>query len=410
MSFDSIEDALKAYSQGVFVIVCDDQDRENEGDLMIAAEKVTPSDIAFMVRYTTGIICVPMEAKRLRELDIPPMVVKNTAKGQTSFTVPVDCRHSTTTGVSAEDRAATIRSLLDSKAKPDDFLRPGHIFPLIYNEGGVLARPGHTESAVDLAKICGLYPAGVLCELVNDDGSMMRGPDLHKFAKEHQLPIITVQDIIEYRRANESQVTRVSSARLPTKHGSFQGIVYTSKLNNLEHLALVKGEVAGKEGVLVRVHSECITGDVFDSFRCDCGLQKSLAMELIQKEEEGILIHLRGHEGRGIGLAAKFRAYELQDQGLDTVEANLELGHPVDIREYSIAAQILKDMGVVSVRLLTNNPDKSASLAKYKVRVEEQVPLLPEISSENQYTYLQTKKEKLGHSITFSPLTGTYTK
>lgn len=398
-----IEDAIKLIAAGKFVIVTDDEDRENEGDLILAAEKATPEAIAFMVRHSTGILCVPMTSERLEELQIPLMVDKNTEMNRTAFTISVDYFHGTTTGVSAADRTATILALIDPKSNPTDFRRPGHIFPLKYCEGGVLKRAGHTEACVDLARLAGLVPAGVIGELVNDDGSMSRMADLKKFAAEHQIPIITIADLIKYRNCKEKLVECVSQARIPTKYGEFTSYVFQSNLDQVEHIALVKGSVKNKPNILVRVHSECLTGDVFGSQRCDCGTQLDESLKLIAEAEEGVVVYLRGHEGRGIGLGHKVRAYELQDQGRDTVDANIELGLPVDSRQYGIGAQILQELGITTLRLLTNNPSKYGGLAGYNLKIVERVPLQSILTKDN-YRYLNTKKEKLGHLLEFDPL------
>jgi 3,4-dihydroxy 2-butanone 4-phosphate synthase/GTP cyclohydrolase II len=398
MALSSIENALKALANGQFVVVADDEDRENEGDLILAAEKATPEHIAFMVRHTSGIICVPMLSERLDILQLPPMVSHNSEAHRTAFSISVDYRHGTTTGISASDRAATIRALIDPNTQPADLNRPGHIFPLRYREGGVLKRAGHTEAAVDLARLAGLTPAGVLCELVNDDGTMMRMPDLIPFAKKNNLPLITIADLIRYRRKSEKLVHCISEARLPTNYGEFTAYVYESQIDNMQHLALVKGDFKKESGVLVRVHSECLTGDVFNSTRCDCGSQLSLAMSQIAEEGAGVIIYLRGHEGRGIGLGHKLRAYQLQDQGRDTVEANIELGFPADSREYGIGAQILVDLGVTNIRLLTNNPAKYKGLEGYDLKIVERVPLIAPKQQENSL-YLLAKQNKLGHLL-----------
>jgi 3,4-dihydroxy 2-butanone 4-phosphate synthase / GTP cyclohydrolase II len=393
-----VEAAIAAIANGEFVVVLDREDRENEGDLIMAAELVTPEAIAFMVRHTSGLVCVGMTGERLDELDIPLMVHGGTEAQGTAFTVSVDVQAGTTTGISAADRAATVRALVDPAAAPDDFARPGHVFPLRARPGGVLRRPGHTEAAVDLATLAGLSPAGVLCELVRPDGEMARGSDLAIFAAEHGLAIITVDELIAYRRRREQLVLRRSSATLPTPYGPFTVHAYESMIDGVEHLALVKGDVSGAEPVLVRVHSECLTGDVFGSCRCDCGPQLELALANVAEAGRGVVVYLMGHEGRGIGLAAKIEAYRLQDGGLDTVEANLAQGLPVDDRDYSVGAHILDDLGVRAVRLMTNNPAKTEGLAGYGVEITERVPLIVEPTSENG-AYLSAKRRKLGHLL-----------
>lgn len=404
MKLNSIQEAIEAMAKGQFVIVADDESRENEGDLILAAEKATPQALAFMIRHTTGIICLSLDGERLDELRLPQMVSENTDRKQTAFTVSVDAKNGVSTGVSACDRAKTIQTLIHPNTKPEDLLRPGHIFPLRYKEGGVLKRAGHTEAAVDLAKMAHCSPAGVLAELINDDGTMMRMPELIKFAKQHNLPIITVEEIIRYRRQTEKLVTCVSQARIPTRFGEFTAYVYESKLDGIQHFALVKGDIAKRQNVLVRVHSECLTGDVFGSKRCDCGSQLELAMKNIAMEGSGVIVYLRGHEGRGIGLAHKLNAYNLQDQGRDTVEANLELGLPIDSREYGIGAQILVDLELTTIRLLTNNPNKYRGIAGYDLQIIERVPLTPQPTKENA-VYLKTKRDKLGHLLELEELT-----
>lgn len=398
MQLDTIESAIKALQNHQFIIVVDDEDRENEGDLILSAASVTPEKLAFMIRHTTGIVCVPMTGERLDALQIPLMVQENNESHRTAFTVSVDACKNTTTGVSAIDRSTTIKTLLDPSSRANDFRRPGHLFPLRYREGGVLKRAGHTEASIDLCRLAELPPIAVLCELVNDDGSMQRMPDLKKFAKQHAIPLISVADLIKFRRSSERFIEYASSALLPTAYGPFTVYVYRSILDNIEHLALVYGEVRGKENVLVRVHSECLTGDVFSSLRCDCGTQLQHTMEMISTEGAGALIYLRGHEGRGIGLAHKVHAYHLQDQGKDTVEANLHLGFEPDSREYGIGAQILTDLGITTLRLITNNPSKFGGLEGYDLKIVERVAIKP-ITTPSNFHYLLTKKNKLGHLI-----------
>jgi len=398
MPFTDVEAAIAAVARGELVIVVDDANRENEGDLIMAAEKVTPEAMGFMVRHTSGVICMPLEGDRLDELQLPMMVADNTTAYRTAFTVSVDAKAGTTTGISAADRAATVHALVDPATKPDDLARPGHIFPLRYREGGVLKRAGHTEATVDLARMAGGAPAGVLAEVVNDDGTMARLPELERFAERHGLVLISIADLIRYRRHQEKLVRRVSEARIPTRHGEFTAYVFESLLDGVEHMAFVRGEVAGQQNVLVRVHSECLTGDVFGSLRCDCGLQLDLALERVAAADQGVVVYLRGHEGRGIGLGHKLRAYTLQDQGRDTVEANVELGFPVDSREYGIGSQVLVDLGVTTMRLLTNNPAKYGGIEGYGLEIVERVPLRASPNEEN-IAYLRAKQEKLGHLL-----------
>ncbi|HVM10920.1 MAG TPA: bifunctional 3,4-dihydroxy-2-butanone-4-phosphate synthase/GTP cyclohydrolase II [Actinomycetota bacterium] len=396
--FAAVEDAVEDIREGKIVIVVDDADRENEGDLILAAEKVTPEAITFMVRHTSGVICMPIVGERLDELRLPLMVTDSNDVQRTAFTVSVDVIEGTTTGISAADRAATIRALVDPRTRASDLQRPGHIFPLRYREGGVLKRAGHTEAAVDLARLAGLYPAGVLCELVNDDGSMARLPDLIRFAEEHGLKILSIADLIEYRRRRERLVTPVAEARIPTIYGEFRAHAYESLVDGRTHVAFVMGEVADGEDILVRVHSECLTGDVFQSRRCDCGTQLDDALSKISAEGRGVVLYIRGHEGRAIGLTHKLRAYRLQEDGRDTVEANLELGFPPDSRDYGIGAQILYDLGVRTMRLLTNNPSKRAGLEGYGLSIVDRIPLETEPTAEN-LEYLRAKREKLGHLL-----------
>ncbi len=396
-AFASIEDAVAALRAGRMIIVVDDEDRENEGDLTLAADKVTPEAINFMARYGRGLICLSMTGARLDELEIPMAVADNTSRFETAFAVPVDAKSGTTTGISAADRAATVRAAIDPATRPNDLSRPGHVFPLRARDGGVLVRAGQTEAAVDLSRLGGLYPAGVICEIMNDDGTMARVPELQRFARRHELLMVTVADLIRYRMRHDRLVRRVAAAALPTDHGEFQVVAYESVIDGQTHVALVRGSVGDGEGVLVRVHSRCLTGDVFSSSRCDCGRQLSLAMERIAAEGRGVLLYLN-QEGRGIGLGNKIRAYELQDQGLDTVEANEHLGFKADQRDYGIGAQILGDLGVRTMRLLTNNPRKFIGLEGYGLAVQESVSLeVP--PSEFSEAYLRTKKEKLGHKL-----------
>ena len=397
MSLGTIEKAIEDIRAGGMVVVVDDEARENEGDIIVAAEKTTARHIAFMVRHCSGIICVPMEADRLDELNLPLMAPDNSDTMGTAFTISVDAREGTTTGISAGDRARTVRALIDEGTRPQDLGRPGHVFPLRYTPGGVLRRAGHTEAAVDLARLAGLYPAGVLCEVVSEDGTMARLPELERFAAEHDLTIISIADLIAYRRRSEKLVHRVTEARIPTSFGTFTAVGYESD-DGRTHVALVKGEPAGKENVLVRVHSECFTGDILGSLRCDCGTQLRESMHRIDAEGEGVVVYIRGHEGRGIGLRHKLEAYALQDGGLDTVDANIELGFSPDVRDYGVGAQILVDLGISTMRLLTNNPSKRAGLEGYGLRIVERVPLQSEPTEEN-VGYLKVKRDKMGHLL-----------
>ena len=398
--FDSIERAVKAIADGKAVVVVDDEDRENEGDLIFAAEKATPELVAFMVRYTSGYICVPLLESDCDRLDLPPMYHTNQDRRGTAYTVTVDAKQGTSTGISATDRALTMRALADRNSRPADFTRPGHVVPLRAKEGGVLRRPGHTEAAVDLARLAGLRPAGVLCELVSqkDEGDMARREELEIFAADHDLELITIADLIAYRRRNEKQVVRVAEARIPTAHGAFRAVGYDSLLDGIEHVALVFGEIGDGEDILVRVHSECLTGDVFGSLRCDCGPQLDAALAMVAAEGRGVVLYVRGHEGRGIGLLHKLQAYQLQDNGHDTVDANLALGVPADARDYGTGAQILSDLGIKSMRLLTNNPAKRVGLEGYGLRVVDRVPLPISPNPEN-LRYLRTKRDRMGHDL-----------
>lgn len=395
--FNTIEEAIENYRQGKILIVVDDEDRENEGDLIMAATKVTPEKINFMATHGRGLICTPMMEERLEELELFPMVQRTTALHGTKFTVSVDAVKNTTTGISAHDRSQTIKTLVDPYTRPQDLARPGHVFPIKAEKGGVLSRAGHTEAVVDLARLSGLYPAGVLCEIMDDDGSMARVPRLMKIASEHDLKIITIRDLIEYRSRKEKLVHRKAAAKLPTKYGNFMLYLYKSTVDEHHHLAVVKGDVNTDEPVIVRVHSQCLTGDIFGSFRCDCGEQLDKALQIIEKEGRGVLLYMR-QEGRGIGLSNKIMAYQLQDNGRDTVEANEELGFKPDLRDYGVGAQILADLGIKRIRLLTNNPKKIVGLKGHNLEIVERIPI--EISpNEMNARYLETKRDKLGHLI-----------
>ncbi|CAN5426020.1 bifunctional 3,4-dihydroxy-2-butanone-4-phosphate synthase/GTP cyclohydrolase II [soil metagenome] len=391
--------ALEAFARGEILVVVDDEDRENEGDLIMAAEHVTPEKVAFFLHHTSGFICSVITSERAAELDLRPMVEQNTESMRTAFLVSVDYRHGTTTGISAHDRAATVQALVDPATRPGDLARPGHILPLEAREGGVLKRAGHTEATVDLARMAGLYPAGILCEIVDEDKmGMARQPELRRFARQHDLHMISIADLIRYRRRTEKLVRLVSEARIPTGWGDFQAYVYESVLDGEQHLAMVRGDISASDNTLVRVHSECLTGDVFGSMRCDCGVQLDAAMKTIADEGTGVVVYLRGHEGRGIGIGHKIRAYELQDAGADTVEANEMQGLPIDSREYGIGAQILVDLGVTSMRVITNNPTKYGGLEGFGLDITERVPSITAPNPEN-IRYLKTKVEKMGHLL-----------
>ncbi|MCP3990618.1 MAG: bifunctional 3,4-dihydroxy-2-butanone-4-phosphate synthase/GTP cyclohydrolase II [Actinomycetia bacterium] len=396
--FDPVEDAIAAIGRGEIVVVVDDEDRENEGDLIMAAEFATEDKLAFFVRHTSGVICAPVSDARADDLDLPLMVASNTEAMRTAFTVTVDYRHGTSTGISAHDRALTLRAMIDPTTTAADFARPGHIFPLRARAGGVLKRAGHTEAAVDLARMAGLLEGGVLCEIVNDDGTMARVPDLITFCQEHGLVFISIADLIRHRRRTEKLISRFSEATIPTRHGDFNAVVYESVLDGEQHIAFVRGDVSSQEEVLVRVHSECLTGDIFGSLRCDCGAQLDQALAKIAEEGHGVLVYLRGHEGRGIGLGHKIRAYSLQDEGRDTVDANLDQGLPADSREYGIGAQILVDLGVTTMKLMTNNPAKYGGLTGFGLQISERVPLQVEPTEQN-ISYLLAKQERLGHLL-----------
>jgi 3,4-dihydroxy 2-butanone 4-phosphate synthase / GTP cyclohydrolase II len=395
--FPNVEKAIAAIKAGKIIIVIDDEDRENEGDLIMAAQFITPEKVNFFTKYGRGLICVPMPSERIDKLELTPMVQVNTALHGTKFTVSVDAVRGTTTGISASDRAITIKTMVDPETMPEDLGRPGHIFPIEAMLGGVLTRAGHTEASVDLCRLAGLRPYGVLCEILDDDGSMARLPRLKEMAAEHDLSIVSVAELIKYRRVTEKMIERVTSVNFPTHHGTFKLHLYRSAVDDHHHLALVKGDVRGKENVLVRLHSSCLTGDVFGSCRCDCGEQLVRSMELIEEEGQGVVLYMR-QEGRGIGLANKILAYKLQDQGRDTVEANADLGFPADLRDYGIGAQILSDLGLTTIRLITNNPKKIVGLEGYNLKVVDRVPLQIEPNKFNA-RYLETKRDKLGHLL-----------
>jgi 3,4-dihydroxy 2-butanone 4-phosphate synthase / GTP cyclohydrolase II len=396
--FDAIKQAIEDIAAGRPVVVVDDEDRENEGDLIFAAAKATPELMGFMIRYSSGVVCVPMIGAELDRLKLPPMTAVNEDRKGTAYSVSVDARHGVSTGISASDRAHTAKVLADSATEAYELTRPGHVFPLRAKEGGVLRRAGHTEAGVDLARLAGLSPAAVLCEIVHDNGSMMRAPALRAFADEHGLAMISIADLIRYRQRTERQVERIAATRLPTEHGTFRAYGYRDLLDGAEHVALAMGELSGDEPVLARIHSECLTGDTFGSLRCDCGPQLQAALAAVAKAGRGVVVYLRGHEGRGIGLGHKLQAYQLQDDGHDTVDANIELGLPVDARDYGIGAQILADLGVASIALMTNNPAKLTGIEGYGLAVVERIGLPVTAHPENLH-YLRTKRDRLGHQL-----------
>jgi 3,4-dihydroxy 2-butanone 4-phosphate synthase/GTP cyclohydrolase II len=395
MALATILEAIEDIKAGKFIVIVDDENRENEGDLAMAAEKVTPEAINFMAKEARGLICMPIIGQRLDELKIPSMVQENTAQFSTAFTVSIEAKHKVTTGISAHDRAETIKTVLDTKTKPEDLSRPGHMFPIRARDGGVLVRAGHTEAIVDLARLADMYPAGVICEIMNEDGTMSRFPQLESISKKFGFKMISIAQLILYRRRHEKLIHRVAEAKLPTKYGEFTVIAYKSRVDTEEHVALVRGEISTDEPILVRVHSECLTGDVFGSLRCDCGEQITLAMKKIDDEGKGVFLYMR-QEGRGIGFHNKVRAYALQDKGMDTVEANIALGFPADLRDYGIGAQILADLDLHKIRLLTNNPKKVVGLESYGLEIVDTVPLVVPPTPYNR-RYLETKREKLGH-------------
>ncbi len=397
MPLSTVDEALDEIRAGKCVIVVDDEDRENEGDLIVAAEKVTPDSINFMATHGRGLICMPLEGKRLDELQVPMMVQRNSTPQGTAFAVSIEAKNGTTTGISASDRAATVLAVLDPNTRPDDISMPGHMFPLRARSGGVLERSGHTEAAVDLARLAGLYPAGVICEIMNEDGTMARFPELQVFGKKHDIRLLSIAQLIAYRRRTEKLVQRVAEAQLPTRWGQFTTIAYKSQVDADQHVALVMGDLSGPEPVLTRVHSQCLTGDVFGSLRCDCGDQMAVALERIAAEGRGVFLYMR-QEGRGIGLHNKIRAYALQDQGMDTVQANVALGFPPDPRQYGVGAQILVDLGLTQIRLLTNNPTKRVGLESYGLTVVDQMSIVTPVTTHNR-RYIEAKRDKLGHLI-----------